>query len=460
MKIFFGTDGIRGKVGIEPVTADWALKLGAAVGRVLAKKTNSSEHAKVLIGKDTRISGYMFESALEAGLSSSGVDTYLLGPMPTPGISYLTRTFQAGIGIVISASHNSHYDNGFKFFAKDGSKLCDEMELEIEEELSKGMKTVSSDKLGKAIRVNDAAGRYIEFCKSSFPQKYSLSDMKIVLDCAHGASYHIAPSVFTELGAKVECIGDDPDGLNINLNCGSTSLSALKSKVIEAKANLGIAFDGDADRVIFVDENAQVLDGDDLLYIIANWYLQEGIKFGGVAGTVMSNLALEKKLKEKNIPFSRSKVGDRYVLESLQQQNWKLGGEPSGHIICLNSHTTGDGIIAALQVLAALCATNSSLAEKREELVKYPQVLRNVSMPISGSKLKYFINENKEITKAVSEVESKIENGRVLLRASGTEPVVRIMLESDDLMAMNKVASSLAEVVTIEANKNIFAKEK
>jgi phosphoglucosamine mutase len=434
-KEFFGTDGIRGRVGIVPISADWILKLGWAVGSVISP----NKRGKVLIGKDTRISGYMFESALEAGLASAGVDTYLLGPIPTPGIAYLTRTLQADAGIVISASHNPHYDNGIKFFSNKGLKLSDKLELTIEKQLSNPMLTVESNSIGKAIRVNDAAGRYIEFCKSTFPQEYSLEGLKIVLDCANGAAYHVAPSVFKELGAEIIAIAVEPDGLNINKDCGSTAPNKLSKEVVKQKAHLGIAFDGDGDRTIFVDHLGNIVDGDELLFIIAKWYKDAGKLTGGVVGTSMSNLGLEKQLQALNIPFIRSQVGDRHVFAALKEKSWNLGGESSGHIICLDTHTTGDGIISALKVLAAICAYGCSLFNLRSQMIKYPQVLCNI--PLHS---KQNLDNNPVIRKAVQAAEKTLKNeGRVLLRISGTEPLIRIMVEGNNDTIIHQVADDL-----------------
>ena len=385
----------------------------------------------------------MFESALEAGLASAGVDTYLLGPIPTPGIAYLTRTLQADAGIVISASHNPHYDNGIKFFSSFGTKLSDKIELAIEEQFSKPMITVGSDHIGKATRVNDAAGRYIEFCKSIFPQEYSLDGLRIVIDCANGAAYHIAPSVFKELGADVIAISVDPDGLNINKNCGSTFPKKLAKEVIKQKAHLGIAFDGDGDRTIFVDHKGQVVDGDELLFIIAKWYKDASKLTGGVVGTLMTNLGLEKNLEELDIPFKRTKVGDRYVLNELKKQSWNLGGESSGHIVCLDSQTTGDGIISALKVLAAICAYGCSLFDLKQQMNKYPQILRNIPLPA-----KQDLN-NEYIVKAVKKAEKVLKNnGRILLRPSGTEPLLRVMVEGNKEAIVEKVVDSLVAEIS------------
>ena len=439
-KQFFGTDGIRGKVGTAPITADWVLKLGWAAGTVFAKKG----HGKVVIGKDTRVSGYMLESALEAGLASAGIETYLLGPMPTPGVAYLTRTLQAEAGIVISASHNPYYDNGIKFFSSEGLKLSDELELAIEEKIESPLTTVESNQIGKAIRINDAIGRYIEFCKSAFPRQYNLKGFKIVVDCANGATYHVAPSVFKELGAKVIATGIEPDGININLDCGSTAPLSLAKRVIKEKAHLGIALDGDGDRVIFVDHTGEIVDGDELLFIIANWYKSCNKLTGGVVGTLMSNLGLEKSLHAINIPFHRTQVGDRYVLEALKQHSWNLGGESSGHIICLDANTTGDGIISALKVLAAMCTSDRSLYDLKQQMVKYPQVLRNIKI----KEARIDLHKNNTLQQAVKNAKKKLlGEGRVLLRPSGTEPLIRIMVEGRNLSIVEQVADDLAQVV-------------
>ncbi|PVZ71783.1 phosphoglucosamine mutase [Pelagibaculum spongiae] len=445
---YFGTDGIRGKVGEFPITPDFILKLGWAVGHVLAGKNEG--RGRVLIGKDTRISGYMFESALQAGLSAAGVDVRLLGPMPTPAIAYLTRTLRADAGIVISASHNPYYDNGIKFFSHEGLKLDDELEAEIEAFLEKPISTVDSIKLGKARRVVDAAGRYIEFCKASIPGDVSLKGMKIVLDCAHGATYHVAPDVFKELGAKVTCIGHEPDGLNINRGCGSTSPEKLQQTVIEQDADLGIAFDGDGDRLIMVDHKGELVDGDELLYVIARYYKRKGICPGGVVGTQMSNLGLEHALERLGVGFVRAKVGDRYVLQQLQEKGWLVGGESSGHMICLDKTTTGDGIIAALQVLNALVDEGVSLAEVKKEISKYPQSMINVRMRRKCDPL-----ANEEVRQAVAEAEKLLgSEGRVLLRPSGTEPVVRVMVEGVGEQRTRQVCEDLALVVETALDKD------
>lgn len=440
---YFGTDGVRGKVGNFPIRPDFVLKLGWAAGRVLR---GSSGRGKVLIGKDTRISGYMFESALEAGLSAAGLDIRLLGPMPTPGIAYLTRTLRADAGIVISASHNPYEDNGIKFFSSEGTKLPDEVELAIEAELDREMVMVGSAELGKAERVVDAAGRYVEFCKSTIPLGLSFKGMTLVVDCAHGATYHIAPSVFSELGARVIRIGGDPDGLNINLQCGSTHLAALQAAVIEHEADLGIAFDGDGDRVIMVDHKGEAVDGDELLYIIARERQWSG-PVPGVVGTQMSNLGLEQALARAGIPFERAKVGDRYVMERLQSLGWSLGGESSGHIICLDRTTTGDGIVAALQALMALHRSGRSLHELKQEVVKCPQVMINVRL--EGP---FVPDASRRLKAAIREAEAELgTRGRILLRPSGTEPLVRVMVEGSDAAQVERLARELADVVKDEA---------
>lgn len=433
---YFGTDGIRGRVGQSLVNPEFVLKLGWAVGCVLANGGGN----KVLIGKDTRISGYMLESALEAGLSAAGVDIHLLGPMPTPAIAYLTRTLRARAGIVISASHNPYYDNGIKFFSADGSKLPDEIELAIEAQLQKPMYTVESAKLGKAYRVNDAPGRYIEFCKSTVASSVNFKGLKMVVDCAHGATYHIAPHVFTELGAEVIELGVDPDGFNINSSCGSTRPEILQQIVISEEADVGIALDGDGDRLIMVDRMGNVVDGDELLYIIAKQQLSQGELSGGVVGTIMSNLGLEIALEKLSIPFVRSKVGDRYVMEALLKQGWSLGGESSGHIICLRKTTTGDGIISALQVLGAMCQTGLALHELKTELVKYPQAMVNIHMPE-----RIDIDNNPAIAKHIAEAQAQLKGyGRILLRPSGTEPLMRVMVEGEDLKQVESIAHAVA----------------
>lgn len=443
-KQYFGTDGIRGTVGTSPITPDFMLKLGWAAGTVFAKKGGARN--KIIIGKDTRISGYMFEAALEAGVTAAGVDINLLGPMPTPAIAYLTQTLRAQAGIVISASHNSFEDNGIKFFAGDGSKLSDDIEFAIEEQLSKTISTVSPQSLGKALRVTDAAGRYIEFCKSRIDSDLTFNGLKVVLDCAHGATYHIAPSVFEELGASVTAIGVNPDGLNINENSGSTSPELLAATVLKEEADIGIAFDGDGDRVVMVDHLGNVVDGDEILYVIARDRRRQNIDFGGVVGTSMSNLGLEQALDSLDIPFARSAVGDRYVMRELLERGWSLGGESSGHIICLDKTTTGDGIVSALQALSAISSSQSSLAELTSKLNKYPQSMVNVRIADSAD-----IAGSDRVQKAIADVEAKLgSKGRVLLRPSGTEPVVRVMVEGEDAAEVLKLAEELAQVVEKE----------
>lgn len=436
---YFGTDGIRGRVGEEPITPDFMLKLGWAAGRVLAERYQ--ERRLILIGKDTRISGYMFESALQAGLINGGVDVGLLGPMPTPGIAYLTRTFQARAGIVISASHNPYHDNGVKFFSGQGTKLDDDIERMIEAQLKEPM--VTAEQLGKARRIADAQGRYIEFCKGTVPWGFSLKGLKVVLDCAHGATYHVAPDVFRELGATVISIGTKPDGININEQCGSTDTAALEAKVLEEQADLGIAFDGDGDRVIFVDHRGERVDGDELLYIIAAHQQEHGSGCNGVVGTLMSNLGLELALKAIDVPFVRAKVGDRYVIEAMRNNDWLLGGEASGHIICGDVTTTGDGIIAALQVLVVLMSRQMSLHDAKAGMAKTPQCMVNVRI-----KQIIELNDNPIIASAIREVQAELrDRGRVLLRPSGTEPLIRVMVEGEDLLLVERLANQLAGVV-------------
>lgn len=438
-KKYFGTDGIRGAVGTYPVTPDFMLKLGWAVGRVLGNGKGS----KILIGKDTRISGYMIESALEAGLSAAGVDILLLGPMPTPAIAQLTRTLNAQAGIVISASHNPFGDNGIKFFSAEGTKLDDDIEHAIEAELEKKLTCCESSLLGKASRIDDAPGRYIEFCKNTFPAELNLNGLKIVIDCAHGATYHIAPKVFTELGAELISIGDAPDGMNINAGYGSTHPENLQKEVIKHKADLGVAFDGDGDRLIMVDHEGQLVDGDQLLYVMAMAKYAKGALKGGVVGTLMTNLGLEHAFKEHEIPFSRAGVGDRYVMEQLLDKNWRLGGESSGHLICLDQTTTGDGIVAALQVIAAIVDQGRSLQELASGMKKYPMVLINVRVAEKPD-----LDNHVEIQTALTEAEANLaDTGRVLLRPSGTEPLIRVMVEGLEKKRVESVAETLAEVV-------------
>lgn len=444
---YFGTDGIRGKVGESSINPEFVLKLGWAVGRVLV----NGQRKKVVIGKDTRVSGYMLESALQAGLSAAGVDVALLGPMPTPGIAYLTQTLRANAGIVISASHNLFEDNGIKFFSADGGKLPDNIEHEIEAELEKSLQTVPSVQLGKSKRINDAAGRYIEFCKSTIPSLTRLSGLKIVVDCANGATYHIAPNVFAELGAKVIVIGDKPDGFNINHECGSTAPEAIRQKVMQTDADIGVCLDGDGDRVLLIDSDGNIITGDQILYIIAKDRQQRGLLNGGVVGTLMSNYGLELALANLNIPFLRSKVGDRYVLETLNEKDWKLGGESSGHILCLDKTTTGDGIVAALQVLSIMVKQNLSLQQLTKGITLLPQSLVNLK-----TKHALQLAQNPKVIAAVDRIQESIKGqGRVLLRPSGTEPLLRVMVEGQDESLVKKIAHDLCnEIKNIDQEKN------
>ncbi|WP_144227563.1 phosphoglucosamine mutase [Shewanella algae] len=436
---FFGTDGIRGKVGAGKMTPELALKLGWAAGRVLSR----SGTRKVIIGKDTRISGYLFESALEAGLSAAGLNVMLMGPMPTPAVAYLTRTFRAEAGVVISASHNPYYDNGIKFFSTDGSKLDDELELEIEAELEKPLVCVESHLLGKVSRIDDAAGRYIEYCKGNFPADQTLAGLKIVVDCAHGATYHIAPNVFRELGAEVVTIGDKPNGININDQVGATAMAKICETVVSEGADLGIALDGDGDRIMMVNRQGEVIDGDQILYILACDAQKRGILKGGVVGTLMSNLGLELALKQLNIPFARSKVGDRYVMELLKEKDWRIGGENSGHILNLDHGTTGDGIVAGILVLAAMRRHNASLEGLTESMKMLPQVLINVRFEGNSDPL-----ASQLVQDAQAQVESQLGGrGRVLLRKSGTEPLIRVMVEGDDEAQVRAHAETIATAV-------------
>lgn len=436
---YFGTDGVRGKVGNYPIVPEFVMKLGWAAGKVLSEKGTK----KVIIGKDTRISGYMLEAALEAGFSAAGVKSVLLGPMPTPAVAYLTRAFRAEAGVVISASHNPFYDNGIKFFSKDGTKLPDEIEAQIEALIDEPMTIVDPRKVGKAVRMSDAPGRYIEFCKSTFPNIYSLEGLKIVLDCANGATYQVAPNVFKELGAEVVVIGNTPDGLNINEGFGSTHPYNLILKVLEENADLGIAFDGDGDRVLMVDKNGKILDGDVLLYIIAKYQKQLNKLNGGVVGTLMSNLGFELALKKLDIPFTRANVGDRYVMEKLLANDWYLGGENSGHIISLKHTTTGDGIISALQVLRSMCEYKKPLHELCEELVLFPQELVNVRLTAGFDAL-----SDVKVKESVEKAEQRLaDKGRVLLRKSGTEPLVRVMVEGEEQALVKELAQNIADVI-------------
>ena len=438
---YFGTDGIRGRVGDEPITPETVLKLGWAAGMVLGGK--DGDPGKILIGKDTRVSGYMLESALESGLSAAGVDIRLLGPMPTPGIAYLTRTARARAGIVISASHNPYEDNGIKFFSFEGAKLPDEVEAAIEEMMARPLATVASARLGKAKRYDDAAGRYIEYCKSTFPHRQSLAGLKLVVDCANGAAYQIAPHVFEELGAEVIAIANDPDGFNINRDCGSTHPELLRRTVLERRADLGIALDGDGDRVILVDAGGQCVDGDQILYIVGSARHAAGRLRGGIAGTLMSNLGLEHACRERGIPFKRAAVGDRYVLSLLQQEGWELGGESSGHVLCLDKSTTGDGIITALEALAVMVGAGKTLAQLKSGMQIYPQTMINVRI---GAR--FDVGASPKIRQAVRQAETELADlGRVLLRPSGTEPVIRVMVEGRDASQVERLSRQLADTV-------------
>ena len=436
---YFGTDGVRGKVGTYPITPDFALKLGWAAGKVLASQGSRT----VLIGKDTRISGYMLESALEAGLAAAGLSAAFTGPMPTPAIAYLTRTFRAEAGIVISASHNPYYDNGIKFFSSQGTKLPDDIEEAIEAMLDQPMDCVESADLGKARRISDAAGRYIEFCKSTFPAHLGLDGYKIVVDCANGATYHIAPNVLRELGAEVIEIGTDPNGININEKCGATDVKALQEKVLETKADVGLAYDGDGDRIMMVDHLGNKVDGDQILFIIAREALRSGQLKGGVVGTLMSNMSLEIALKMLGVPFVRANVGDRYVLEKMVEHNWTLGGENSGHIIIADKNTTGDGIIASLAVLSAMVQHRLSLNELASAVKLFPQVLINVRFAGGANPL-----ESEAVKAVAADVEKRLEGkGRILLRKSGTEPLIRVMVECEDGALAKQCAEEIAEAV-------------
>lgn len=436
---YFGTDGIRGTVGQAPITPDFVLKLGWAAGKVLARHGSR----KVLIGKDTRISGYMLESALEAGLAAAGLSAAFTGPMPTPAVAYLTRTFRAEAGIVISASHNPYDDNGIKFFSIDGTKLPDDVEEAIEAEMEKPLTCVTSAELGRASRITDAAGRYIEFCKSCFPNELSLSHLKIVVDCANGATYHIAPNVLRELGAEVITIGCEPDGMNINEKCGATDTRALKKRVLAEKADVGIALDGDGDRIMMIDHLGNLIDGDQILYIMAREALRNGKLKGGAVGTLMSNMGLEIALKQLGIPFARAKVGDRYVLEMMLEKGWRLGAENSGHVIALDMTTTGDGIVAGLQVLAAMVGNKMSLSDLSSGMTLFPQVLENIRFAGEHNPL-----DADDVKAAVVAVEAKMQGrGRVLLRKSGTEPLIRVMVEGENLDNVRQYALDIAAAV-------------
>ena len=440
---YFGTDGIRGEVGKFPIVPDFVMRLGYAAGQVLAKNAPTHGKPTVLIGKDTRVSGYLLEAALEAGFSAAGVDVMLCGPMPTPAVAYLTRALRLSAGVVISASHNPYHDNGIKFFSANGDKLDDAIELQIEAALNESMNCVDSAHLGKAKRLDDAAGRYIEFCKSTFPIHLNLHGLKLVLDCAHGAAYHIAPHVFHELGAEVISIGVQPNGKNINDGVGATAPQALIDKVKEEKADLGIALDGDADRLQLVDATGRLFNGDELLYLIAKSRKDAGEKVDGVVGTLMTNMAVEKEIEAEGIHFARAKVGDRYVLEQLKEKNWLLGGEGSGHLICLDKHTTGDGIVAALQVLTAIKQSNQTLAQLLQKVTLFPQTLINVRY-----KQGYQWQSDAKMQSAITQAEQQLAgSGRVLIRASGTEPVLRVMVEAQDAQMAKEQAQKIASVI-------------
>ena len=442
-KQYFGTDGIRGEVGKFPIVPEFMTRLGYAAGKVLSRDAKSGERCQVLIGKDTRVSGYLLEAALEAGFAAAGVDVMLCGPIPTPGVAYLTKALRLSAGIVISASHNPYQDNGIKFFSANGDKLSDDFELAIEAELEMPMGCVSSKELGKAFRLDDAAGRYIEFCKSTFPGDLNLKGLKLVVDCANGAAYHTAPHVFHELGAEVISIGVKPDGRNINDGCGATAPDALIAKVKEVKANLGIALDGDADRLQMVDASGRLFNGDELLYVLVKDRLDQGQKLGGAVGTLMTNLAVENAIKALGIEFERANVGDRYVLELLKQKGWLIGGEGSGHLLCLDQHSTGDGTIAALQVLAAMSHNKKSLSQLLDAVTIFPQVLLNVKF-----KTGYNWKTDEALSKQIQSVEQELQDiGRVLIRTSGTEPLLRVMVETKDAKVAMRAAKSIADLV-------------
>ena len=445
---FFGTDGIRGVVGQDPITPDFFIRLGFAIGSILVKNNRDKKmkHPSVVIGKDTRVSGYMLESALEAGFIAAGVNVYLTGPMPTPAIAYLTKALRSQAGVVISASHNPFPDNGIKIFSEAGEKLSDAFEIEVEGALNQPIKTVLPHELGKAKRVDDAEGRYVEFCKSTFPENLNLRGLKIVLDCAHGATYHVAPKIFSELGAEVITVGNEPDGFNINLDVGSTHPKTIKEATLKHKADLGIAFDGDGDRVVMIDHLGHIVDGDQLVLVIARALKQKNKLKGGVVGTLMTNMAIENAINDLGVEFVRTHVGDRYVLETLLEKGWSIGGENSGHILTLDQHSTGDAIIASLQVLKSLRLLNQSLYEATKDSPLYPQVLINV---VTSKKID--LENNKSIQDAIKNVESKLnDKGRVLLRPSGTEPKIRVMVEGQDLKEVQSAAELIAKVVGAE----------
>ncbi|HCK94153.1 MAG TPA: phosphoglucosamine mutase [Gammaproteobacteria bacterium] len=440
-KRYFGTDGIRGKVGQGAITPEFILRLGWAVGRTF--RQHSGRKPLIMIGKDTRLSGYMFESALESGLSAAGADVALLGPMPTPAIAYLTRTFRASAGIVISASHNPYDDNGIKFFGSNGQKISDELELAIENEIEHAFKKIDSGSLGRATRIADAGGRYIEFCKSSFDRELSMRGLRVAIDCAHGATYHLAPDVFKELGAEVFTCGTEPDGLNINKDVGSTSMGQLKKLVADVRADIGIAYDGDGDRVMLMTNTGEIIDGDQILYVLATQLGSDFQRIPGVVGTLMSNFGLEQALRSKGIDFCRANVGDRYVMEMLREKGWMLVGESSGHIVCLDKTTTGDGIISSLQVVKALIRGERSLADAVSGMVKTPMEMINVKYGEGKDPL-----NDENVQKAVKSAEAALgKEGRVLLRKSGTEPLVRVMVEGTDHKQVHQYVREIAEVV-------------
>lgn len=444
-KKFFGTDGIRGKVGQEPIVPQTVMHLAWALGSVLSEK---EQLGNVIIGKDTRVSGYMLESAMEAGLSAAGMDVTLVGPMPTPAIAYLTKTSRTSAGVVISASHNPFYDNGIKFFSTDGTKLPDDMEFAIEDKMSQPMQMVYPEKMGKAKRMNDALGRYIEFCKSTIDDQINLKGLKISLDCANGAAYVVAPTVYEELGAEVLLIGHQPDGFNINKDCGSTHLDLLQKHVLENQSDLGIAFDGDADRVLMVDGKGNVVDGDQLMFVLANAYQKNQAYEGGLVGTLMTNLGLEQACKNMNMPFVRANVGDRYVMQQLQKNNWLIGGESSGHIICLDKTSTGDGLISSLQIVQQMIVEQKGLFELVSGMQMYPQKMINVKLPDNSSLNAADVCQHKDILSTVSQVESELaDKGRVLLRPSGTEPVIRVMVEGREEQKVNQLCQQISGAV-------------
>jgi phosphoglucosamine mutase len=444
-KKYFGTDGIRGEVGKAPIIPDFIMRLGYAAGTVLKQAAPKDERCTVLIGKDTRVSGYLLEAALEAGFSAAGVDVMLCGPMPTPGVAYLTKALRLSAGVVISASHNPYQDNGIKFFSPEGDKLSDASELAIEAALDQPLACVSSKYLGKAFRLDDATGRYIEFCKSTFPAALNLRGLKLVVDCANGAAYQSAPNVFHELGAEVISIGVEPNGRNINDGCGATAPAALVAKVKEHQADLGIALDGDADRLQMVDSTGRLFNGDELLYVLAKDRVEQGMQLGGVVGTLMTNVAIEHAIKALGLQFERANVGDRYVLEQLKKHQWTLGGEGSGHLLCLDQHSTGDGTVAALQVLAAMRKQGKSLAELLDGVNVFPQVLLNVKVAPG-----YDWQADSRVVAAVNSITAQLGNaGRVLIRASGTEPVLRVMVEAKELEQAKSCAKTIVATIPV-----------